>query len=39
MEFITECCGCVTSDPIILDIPICPDCGEWCEVERIEEED
>lgn len=31
MGFISDCCGAIASDPVMLDMLICPDCKEYCE--------
>ena len=29
--YISDCCGAEASDPVMLDVGICPDCHEHCE--------
>ena len=37
--YFTACCGEQVTHPDNKEIAICPDCGDWAELELIEEEE
>ncbi len=36
---ISDCCGIETTDPLMLDYGICPECKEHCEFEDYDSDD
>lgn len=39
MSYISDCCGAAPTDPVMLDIGICPECKDHCEfIDEDEEE-
>lgn len=36
---ISDCCGATPTDPIMLDLGICPDCKDHCEFINEEEDE
>ena len=39
MSYISDCCGAAATDPVMLDIGICPSCKDHCEFIDEDEED
>jgi hypothetical protein len=37
-EWVSSCC-CAPMDGAMIDISVCPDCKEWCEVVDLNEDE